>query len=509
MYESFYGLRTNPFSLVPDPGFLYLGTQHKLALSLLEYGLLNRAVFTVITGEPGTGKTTLLNAILDQSQHQVVVGMLSNTHAGLGSLMPWVLMAFNLNGKGMDSVELYRTFTAFLAHEYEQRRRVVLVVDEAQNLGSAMLEELRLLSNLNDGRRQSLQIILSGQPGLRALLQRGDLVQFAQRISVDYHLEPFDEGETPRYVRHRLVVAGMTRAVMTELACRVVHRLAGGNARLINQVCDVSMAYGFAEQARVVTAGLVMRAATDRAASGILPLTSSSVADLLTPEAEQKEKEEASSVAAGLVMQSATDRVASGILPLTSSSLAHLPTPEPEQREIEQALSATAEKTTTTRQKPKVRDESAPTSSYQQGLAHKEARQYRQAIACFDHARQEPAMAVRSDVQTALCYKALDRLDDAAALLRQLLKDNKGTDGERRQIRYLLARIYERLGWTEQALAHYKVLQKDAPTFLDTAARLGQLSSSRAWSSILVSPLSGSWFRSVTKSWVQLLRIPL
>ena len=464
MYESFYGLRTNPFSLVPDPRFLYLGRQHKLALSLLEYGLLNRAVFTVITGEPGTGKTTLLNAILDQSQHQVVVGMLSNTHTGLGSLMPWVLMAFNLNGKGMDSVELYRTFTAFLAHEYEQRRRVVLVVDEAQNLGSAMLEELRLLSNLNDGRRQSLQIILSGQPGLRALLQRSDLVQFAQRISVDYHLEPFDEEETPCYVRHRLMVASMTSVVMTELACRVVHRLAGGNARLINQVCDVSLAYGFAEQARVVTAGLVMKAATDRAASGILPLTPSSVADLLTPEAERKEKEEASSAG------------------------------------------STAEKTTTTKQKPELRDHGAPTP-YQQGLAYKEAGQHRQAIACFEQARQEPAMAVKAGIQTALCYKATNRLDDAATMLRLLLNGKKGTDGERRQIRYLLGRIYEGLGRTDEALAHYKVLQQEDPTFLDTAARLGQLSLSRPWSTRIAGSFNRSWLCSMTKSWVHLLRV--
>jgi type II secretory pathway predicted ATPase ExeA len=465
MYESFYGLRTNPFSVVPDPGFLYLGKKHKLALSLLEYGLLNRAVFTVITGEPGTGKTTLLNAILDQSQHQVVVGMLSNTHTGLGSLMPWVLMAFNINGKGMDSVELYRTFAAFLAREYDQRRRVVLVVDEAQNLGSAMLEELRLLSNLNDGRRQALQIILSGQPGLRAMLQRGDLVQFAQRISVDYHLEPFDEEETPAYIRHRLGVAGMSASVMTELACRIVHRLSGGNARLINQVCDVSLAYGFAEQARLVTARMVMKAAADRAASGILPLTPSSVEDLLTPEAERKENEEASSAA------------------------------------------STADKTPKV-QKPEARDRGTPTS-YERGLAYKEAGQYRQAIACFDQAREDPAIAVKADVQTALCYKAAGRLDDAATVLRQLLKDKKGTEGERRQIRYLLARIYERLGRTEQAVAHYRILQQDDPAFRDTAVRLGQLSSSRGWSSVIVSPFTGPWLRSMTKSWAHLLRISL
>jgi type II secretory pathway predicted ATPase ExeA len=459
MYEPFYGFRTNPFSLAPDPEFLFLGKRHKLALSLLEYGLINRAVFSVITGEPGTGKTTLLNAILDQSQHQVTVGVLSNTHAGLGLLMPWVLMAFNVNGKGMDSVELHRTFAAFLAREYDQRRRVVLVVDEAQNLGAAMLEELRLLSNLNDGRRQTLQIILSGQPGLRTMLQRSDLVQFAQRISIDYHLEPFDEEETPVYIRHRLAVAGTSRQVMTELACRVVHRLSGGNARLINQVCDVSLAYGFAEQIPLVPARLVLKAAADRAASGILPVAQFPVTDLCTPEMNQKEDEE-----------------------------------------VRSAASAKKADTTSV-DKPKASEQNTK-SSYERGIAYKEAGQYRQAIACFDQAREDPGMAVKADVQTALCYRAADRLDDAAAVLRQLLKDKKGTDGERRQIRYMLARIYERTGRTEQALAHYKILQRDDPAFLDTTARLGQLSSSRGWSSVLVRPFIGSWFRSMTKSWL-------
>ena len=284
MYESFYGLRTNPFSLIPDPRFLFLGTQHKTALNLLEYGLFNRAIFTVITGEPGTGKTTLLNAILEQSQHELTLGVLSHTHAGLGSLMPWVLLAFGQDGKGMDSVELFKTFVAFISREHERQRRVVLVVDEAQNLGSAMLEELRLLSNVNDGRRQPLQIILSGQPALRGLLQRGELIQFAQRISVDYHLKPFDEEETSAYIAHRLAVAGGTGRVFTDQACLVVHRLTGGNARLINQVCDISLAYGYAEQSPWVIARIVWKAANDRRAGGILPVAQRPLSDMLTPE---------------------------------------------------------------------------------------------------------------------------------------------------------------------------------------------------------------------------------
>jgi len=366
---------------------------------------------------------------------------------------------------GVQTCALPISFAAFLAREHDQRRRVVLVIDEAQNLGSAMLEEFRLLSNLNDGRRQTLQIILSGQPGLRTLLRRGDLVQFAQRVSVDYHLEPFDEEETPAYIRHRLTVAGMSGPAMTDLACRIVHRLSGGNARLINQVCDVSLAYGFAEEARLVTARLVVKAAADRAASGILPIARIPVTDLLTPETKQNEVEEIRSAAS---LKADTGKL----------------------------------------QKPESRDQGSQ-SSYKWGLAYKEAGQYRQAIACFDQAREDPGMAVKADVQAALCYKAADRLDDAAVVLRQLLKDKKGTEGERRQIRYLLARVYERLGRTEQALAHYKLLQRDDPAFRDTAARLGQLSSSRGWSSVLVRPFTRSWFRSVTKSWVQLLRISM
>jgi tetratricopeptide (TPR) repeat protein len=179
------------------------------------------------------------------------------------------------------------------------------------------------------------------------------------------------------------------------------------------------------------------------------------------------------------------------------------------QKEDEEVRSVASTKADVTRvQQPGSKDQGMQ-SSYERGLAFKEAGQYQQALACLDQAREDPAMAVKADVQTALCYKAADRLDDAAMVLRELLKDKKGTDGERRQIRYLLARIYERLGRTEQAVAHYRILQQADPAFRDTAARLGQLSSSRGWSSVLARPFTGSWLRSMTKSWVHLLRISM
>src|SRR5262245_2288161 len=336
--------------------------------------------FTVITGEPGTGKTTLLNAILERSDRELTLGVLSHTHAGLGSLLPWVLMTYGLNGKGMDNVELYRTFAGFLSEEHAKHRRVVLVVDEAQNLGTAMLEELRLLSNLNDGRRQPLQIILSGQPALRTLLQERELVQLAQRISLDYHLVPFDEMETPAYIRHRIAVAGGPVTMMTDLACSTIHRLTGGNARLINQVCDVSLAYGYASKTPWITSDLVRKAATDRRANGILPLVNGENC-LVNSEAEQMEEKR---------------QLASRSQPQHNSKPA----------------------------------ETKPSSKtlYDRGVAFKEAGSFKQAIGFFEEAAKDTALCVKARTQVGLCLRASGRTVEAATLFQQLWKQTKGTE---------------------------------------------------------------------------------
>lgn len=462
MYESFYGLRANPFSLVPDPGFLFLGRRHKLALSLLEYGMLNRSAFTVITGEPGTGKTTLLNAILDRSERAVTVGVLSHTHVGLGSLLPWVLMTFGIDGKGMDSVELYRAFAEFLAQEHARQRRVVLVVDEAQNLGTAMLEELRLLSNLNDGRRQPLQIILSGQPALRALLRRGELVQLAQRISVDYHLEPLGEAETPDYIRHRIGVAGGPVSLMTDLACLVVHRLSGGNPRLINQVCDLSLAYGFAAQARWITGQLIAKSATDRNAGGILPLNH---LDHAVPFGEEEEKAEREQLAA----------------------LAQ-PTAPPKHEA-----------------KPAVKSESAG-SLYHRGVAFKEAGAFRQAITFFEQAGRDAGLSVKAKTQIALCYRASGRMAEAVRLLEQLWTGGQGTAEERRQVRYFLARTLEASGQVEDAVGHYQALRDEQSDFRDVTNRLGRLAGPDSSTGPSFSTASGAWTKLLSRGWAQLIR---
>lgn len=272
MYEKFYGLRGRPFSLLPDPEFLYPSKKHRMALTLLEYGLMNQASFSVITGDIGTGKTTLIRQLLNQMERDMVVGLITNTHPSFGELLQWILMAFNLECESRDKVEMYRIFTDFLIQQYAANRRTVLIVDEAQNMGPQALEELRMLSNVNSEKDQVLQVILAGQPGLRDNLRDPRLEQFAQRISVDYNLEPLSPEETREYIRHRLSVAGGSPDVFDDGACEAVFRYSGGIPRLVNLLCDTALVYGYAGQAPRIGAQLVEDVARDKQKSRIVPL---------------------------------------------------------------------------------------------------------------------------------------------------------------------------------------------------------------------------------------------
>ena len=274
MYESFYKLREKPFTLLPDPGFLYLSDKHRMALTLLEYGLMNQAGFTIISGDIGTGKTTLIRHLLDNMDREHTVGLISNTHREFGELLQWILLAFDIEHKGMDKVEMYQRFIDFIIDEYAHNRRTVLIVDEAQNMAAETLEELRMLSNVNADKDQALQVILVGQRELRDTLRRPDLVQFAQRISVDYHLEPLSEPEVNGYIRHRVTTAGGNPELFSEEAARAVHRFSGGVPRLINQLCDNSLVYGYAEQLQQIDSQLVNDVAFEKQKGGIFPVYS-------------------------------------------------------------------------------------------------------------------------------------------------------------------------------------------------------------------------------------------
>jgi general secretion pathway protein A len=272
MYEKFYSLQSKPFSLLPDPDFLYLSGKHRMALTLLEYGLTNQASFSIITGDIGTGKTTLIRQLLNQMERDMVVGLITNTHPSFGELLQWILMAFNLESGSKDKVEMYKIFMDFLIEQYAANRRTILIVDEAQNMGSQALEELRMLSNVNSDKDQVLQVILAGQPGLRDNLRDPGLEQFAQRISVDYNLEPLSPDETREYIRHRLSIAGGSPDIFDDAACESVFRYSGGIPRLVNLMCDTALVYGYAEQASCIGVQLVEDVARDKQKSKIVPL---------------------------------------------------------------------------------------------------------------------------------------------------------------------------------------------------------------------------------------------
>jgi general secretion pathway protein A len=269
VYEAFYGFKRKPFSLLPDPHFLYPSRTHKIAMSLVEYGLAEQAGYVVLTGEVGTGKTTLLRRLLHIVREEVVVGLVTNTHQSFGELMKWIMLAYDLEFRDRDRVEQHQIFVDYLIDRYAHGKRVVLIVDEAQNLSAETLEQLRMLSNVNSESDHLLQLILVGQPELRALLQRPELRQFVQRISVDYHLQPLGREEAASYIAHRLELAGGDPALFDGEACAAIHHFSRGIPRLINSLCDYALVFAYADARRVIDIDAVIDAAAERMQGGL------------------------------------------------------------------------------------------------------------------------------------------------------------------------------------------------------------------------------------------------
>ncbi len=270
VYESFYGLKEKPFSIQPDPDFLYMGKRHSLAYTMLQYALHSRAGFTVICGEIGCGKTTLIRRLLNEMGSEVAVGLVTNTHPDLADLTEWIMLSFGLPYDNLTAVGRYDAFQRFLVHEYGAGRRVVLIVDEAQNLSAAAMESLRMLSNINADKDQLLQVILVGQPQLRDLLKRPELQQFAQRVAADFFIPPLNSVEVGDYIEHRLKVAGRDRQLFTPLATSKIARAAGGIPRSVNILCDMTLVYGYASEARLIDVHLVNDVLKDRSQYGVL-----------------------------------------------------------------------------------------------------------------------------------------------------------------------------------------------------------------------------------------------
>lgn len=254
IYTSHFGLTERPFSLVPDPGFLYWSPIHRRAFTILEYGILTRAPITLITGEVGAGKTTLLHHLMKSLGGDVRIGLISNAHGDRGELLRWVLLALDQPATPQETyVDLFSRFQACLIAEYAAGRRVVLIFDEAQNLSRESLEELRMFTNINANKDELLQLVLVGQPELRDIIRRPDLTQFAQRVSAAYHLTAMDAPTVRAYIRHRIEVAGGQPDLFNLSAAELVHEATGGVPRLVNQLCDLAMVYAFTKgQKRVV-----------------------------------------------------------------------------------------------------------------------------------------------------------------------------------------------------------------------------------------------------------------
>jgi general secretion pathway protein A len=273
MYEAFYELREKPFSILPDPDMIYWGRMHTMAFTMLEFGVLNNAGFTVITGEIGSGKTTLVRHLLRQLSPSLTVGLISNSPQGRQELLEWILMSLEQDFEG-SYPQLFKRLQGFLHSQYAAGRRTVLIIDEAQNLEPSALEHLRMLSNINADKFQVLQLILVGQPQLRDQLLRPDLQQFAQRISSDFHIRPLEPAEIERYIAFRLQAAGAVRPLFTREAAALIGSAARGIPRSINILCDTALVYAFARERETIGRDIVQEVIADKQQHSIFPVES-------------------------------------------------------------------------------------------------------------------------------------------------------------------------------------------------------------------------------------------
>jgi general secretion pathway protein A len=261
VYLEYYGLTEPPFTITPNPRFLFFSGKHREALNHLLYGIRERKGFVQLTGEVGAGKTTLCRALLEQLGENFSTALILNPVMNVDQLVKAVALEFELDVKGMDSLEIVAVINDFLLQQMAANRETVLIIDEAQDLSNELLEQVRLLSNLETDERKLLQIVLMGQPELRDRLNDHGLRQLRQRITVRYHLNPLTRPEVAQYVQHRLQVSGAKGApYFTNPALWRIHRYSKGIPRLINAVCDKALLAAFVEQRDKIDFRLVGRA---------------------------------------------------------------------------------------------------------------------------------------------------------------------------------------------------------------------------------------------------------
>lgn len=251
MYLKYYGLSEPPFDITPNPRFLFYSTKHREAFNHLLYGIRERKGFVQLTGEVGAGKTTLCRAMLDQLNGTYSTALILNPALNADQLMKAITMEFGLpvQSLGLDRLDTLAVFNEFLLRQVDEGKDAVLIIDEAQDLPDEMLEQVRLLSNLETENRKLLQIVLMGQPELRDRLNNHDLRQLRQRITVRYHLAPLNQFEVSQYVQHRLEISGAKGVpYFTRPALWRIYRYSKGIPRLVNAVCDKALLAGYVQQ---------------------------------------------------------------------------------------------------------------------------------------------------------------------------------------------------------------------------------------------------------------------
>jgi general secretion pathway protein A len=266
MYTRYYGFKSRPFDLLPDPRFLYLSKEHELALTHLEYGITDNKGFIVLTGDVGTGKTTLINHLLKKIEPAVNTALIYNTNIDARSFLEMIVRDFGLETGDSRLSTLYNILYQFLLDEYIQGRRSILIIDEAQNMPTETMEEVRMLSNFETEDTFLLQIIMAGQPQLRKRLNDPELAQLSQRISVYYHLPPLERSEIGQYIEYRLKVTGYDSDVplFTSNAIEIISEYTKGVPRLISSICDTALVYGYADEIKTIDSDIVQRVIKNR-----------------------------------------------------------------------------------------------------------------------------------------------------------------------------------------------------------------------------------------------------
>jgi putative secretion ATPase (PEP-CTERM system associated) len=323
MYEKHFSFKCKPFDLTPNPDFLFMSAAHKKALTYLDYGIKEKVGFILLTGEIGSGKTTIVRNIIKNLNSNIKLSRINNTKVSSEQLISMINEDFGLDVKGKDKTALLSDLNRFLIEQYSKGFQPMLLIDEAQNLTPDLLEEMRLLSNLETDRAKLLQIILVGQPELKKTLMLPKLTQLRQRITINYHITPLTMDETRGYIKHRLSIAGNPDAIdLDQEVLEITYKFSRGIPRLINILCDFALLSTYVEGKKKVDAEIVREVARDLEAFNYWNETQDIVTEMKQADGDSGLSQALDMIGSRLIkLEERISQIDSGVLPsLTSLS---------------------------------------------------------------------------------------------------------------------------------------------------------------------------------------------